>query len=106
MSSRKQAAQSRIGALSFWPTTYPTSPSEPWCRDWLRLVLEVSRPASELRMTTLADPDLPPATDGEIAATNLESARRRAWERFTRDPQLPGAAEAVVTDESLAAQFF
>src|SRR5262245_15467486 len=56
-------------------------------------------------MTTLAEPDLPRATDGEIAAINLESARRRAWARFAQDPRLPGAAEAVVADEHLAAQF-
>jgi tetratricopeptide (TPR) repeat protein len=56
-------------------------------------------------MTTLAEPDLPPATDGEIAAINLESARRRAWARFAQGPRLPGAAEAVVADEHLAAQF-
>ena len=56
-------------------------------------------------MTTLAEPDLPRATDGEIAAINLESARRRAWARFEQDPSLPGAAEAVVDNERLAAQF-
>lgn len=56
-------------------------------------------------MTTLAEPDLPRATDGEIAAINLESARRRAWARFEQDPRLPGAAEAVVANERLAAQF-
>ena len=47
----------------------------------------------------------PCATDGEIAAVNLESARRGAWGRFARDPRLPGAAEAVVDHERLAAQF-
>ena len=47
-------------------------------------------------MTTLAELDLPRATDGEIAAINLESARRRAWARFAQDPRLPGAAEAIV----------
>jgi hypothetical protein len=56
-------------------------------------------------MTTLAEPDLPPATDGEIAAINLESARRGAWARFAQDPRLPGIAEAVVDQERLAAQF-
>src|SRR5262249_56974564 len=35
-------------------------------------------------------------TDGEIAAINLESARRSEWARFERDAQLPGVAEAVV----------
>jgi hypothetical protein len=51
------------------------------------------------------DPPCPSATDGEIAAINLESARRRAWARFTQDPRLPGVAEAVVDHERLAAQF-
>src|SRR5262245_59879104 len=56
-------------------------------------------------MTTRAEPDLPPATDGEIAAINLESARRRAWARFAQDPRLPGTAEAILHNENLAAQF-
>jgi tetratricopeptide (TPR) repeat protein len=56
-------------------------------------------------MTTLAEPDLPRATDGEIAAINLESARRGTWARFAQDPRLPGAAEAIVYNENLAAQF-
>jgi tetratricopeptide (TPR) repeat protein len=56
-------------------------------------------------MTMLAEPDLPRATDGEIAAINLESARRRAWARFAHDARLPGAAEAIVYNENLAAQF-
>jgi hypothetical protein len=47
----------------------------------------------------------PTATDGEIAAINLESARRAAWARFARDPRLAGVAEAVVDLERLAAQF-
>ena len=47
----------------------------------------------------------PPATDGEIAAINLVSARRRAWVRFAQDPHLPGVAEAVVDYERLAARF-
>jgi tetratricopeptide (TPR) repeat protein len=56
-------------------------------------------------MTTVAEPDLPRATDGEIAAINLESARRRAWARFAQDARLPGVAEAVVNTERLTAQF-
>src|SRR5499426_975456 len=52
------------------------------------------------------DPPCPSATDGEIAAINLESARRRAWARFAQDARLPGVAEAVVDYENLAAQFF
>src|SRR5262249_8453497 len=61
--------------------------------------------ASEFGMTARTEPDLPPATDGEIAAINLESARRGAWARFVQAPRLPGAAEAVVVNESLTAQF-
>ena len=56
-------------------------------------------------MTTLAEPDLPRATDGEIAAINLASARRRAWARLAQDPRFPGAAEAIVYNENLTAQF-
>src|SRR5882672_8330949 len=51
------------------------------------------------------DSPCPSATDGEIAAINLESARRRAWVRFAQDAHLPGVAEAVVDKERLAAQF-
>jgi hypothetical protein len=51
------------------------------------------------------DDQCPSATDGEIAAINLESSRRRAWSRFAQDPRRPGAAEAVVDNERLAAQF-
>lgn len=47
----------------------------------------------------------PSATDGEIAAINLESARRGAWARFALDPRLPGVAEAIVDNERLASQF-
>ena len=47
----------------------------------------------------------PFATDGEIAAINLESARRGAWARFEQDPRLPGVAEAIVDNERLASQF-
>lgn len=47
-------------------------------------------------MTTLTEPDFPRATDGEIAAINLESVRRGAWARFAQDPGLHGAAEAIV----------
>src|SRR5262245_51685695 len=56
-------------------------------------------------MTTLAEPDLPPATDGEIAAINLESARRHAWARFAQDPHRASVAEEIVDKERLAAQF-
>jgi tetratricopeptide (TPR) repeat protein len=47
----------------------------------------------------------PPATDGEIAVINLESARRRAWARFAQDPRCPGVAEEIVDKERLAGQF-
>jgi hypothetical protein len=58
-------------------------------------------------MTAIVDVDdaLPAATDGEIAALNLESARHGAWARFGHDARLPGVAEAVVDLERLAAQF-
>src|SRR6186997_1308772 len=105
MSSRRQAAQSPNGASISWPATSPTSRSGPWCRDWLRQALGASRLASEFRMMTLAEIDLPSATDCEIAALNLESARRRAWARFAHDSRLPRVAEAIVDFERLAAQF-
>lgn len=54
---------------------------------------------------TFAEPDLPRATDGEIAAINLESARRHASARFAQDARLPGAAETIVYNENLASQF-
>jgi tetratricopeptide (TPR) repeat protein len=44
-------------------------------------------------------------TDGEIAAINLESARRRAWSRYFADPLRDRAAEKVVEHEKLTAQF-
>jgi tetratricopeptide (TPR) repeat protein len=47
----------------------------------------------------------PSATDGEIAAINLESARRGAWARFAQNPRLPGVAESIVDDERLTLQF-
>jgi tetratricopeptide (TPR) repeat protein len=58
-------------------------------------------------MSTIVDVDSPgpTATDGEIAAINLESARRRAWTRFAQDPRRPGVAEEIVDQERLAAQF-
>jgi hypothetical protein len=58
-------------------------------------------------MTGIAEcaPPGPSATDGEIAAINLGSARRAAWARFGKDPRLPGVAEAVVDLERLTMQF-
>lgn len=43
------------------------------------------------------------ATDGDIAAINLESARRRAWSRFTHDK---GVAERLLDLERMKSQFF
>jgi len=44
-------------------------------------------------------------TDGEIAVVNLESARRRSWDRLARDPMLDGTAERVVEEEQMTLQF-
>src|SRR5262245_57935154 len=48
----------------------------------------------------------PAATDGEIAAINLESARRRAWTRFSQDPSRPGVAEEILEHERNLGEFF
>jgi tetratricopeptide (TPR) repeat protein len=56
-------------------------------------------------MNTALDRPCPTATDGEIAAINLESARRGEWARFTHDASLPGVAEAVIDLERLTLQF-
>jgi hypothetical protein len=58
-------------------------------------------------MTAFVEPDhpRPSATDGEIAAINLESARRGAWSRFAQDPRLPGVVEEIADSERLALQF-
>ena len=47
----------------------------------------------------------PSATDGEIAAINLESSRRGTWARFAQEPRLPGVAEALVDLDRLTLQF-
>src|SRR5262245_23836629 len=64
-------------------------------------------PVRGRRMSTIMEVDraFPPATDGAIAATNLDSARRRAWARFAQGPRVPGVVEAVLDSERLAAQF-
>lgn len=49
--------------------------------------------------------DLPSATDGEIAAINLESSRQASWSRFRRTPERPGIAELILEQEQLSAQF-
>jgi tetratricopeptide (TPR) repeat protein len=49
--------------------------------------------------------DLAPATAGDIAVNNLESARQQSWSRFWRAPERPGIAEYIVEQEQLAAQF-
>ncbi|MBV9990555.1 MAG: tetratricopeptide repeat protein [Alphaproteobacteria bacterium] len=46
------------------------------------------------------------ATDGEIAALNLDSACRQAWARFGRAPRPQGLAETIVDMERLKLQFF
>jgi tetratricopeptide (TPR) repeat protein len=49
--------------------------------------------------------DFPPATAGEIAVINLNSARQRSWTRFWQQPCRPEIAEYIVEQEQLAAQF-
>lgn len=49
--------------------------------------------------------DCPPATAGDIAVNNLESARQRSWSRFWLAPQQSGIAEYIVEQEQLQAQF-
>src|SRR5271166_603124 len=49
--------------------------------------------------------NLPPATAGDIAVINLESARQQSWSRFWDKPQQPGIAEYIVEQEQLAVQF-
>jgi tetratricopeptide (TPR) repeat protein len=51
------------------------------------------------------DHPCPVATDGEIAAINLESVRLAAWARFGKNPRSPGAAESVVYSERMTLQF-
>jgi len=46
-----------------------------------------------------------PATDGDIAAINLASARGQSWSQFWRAPTRPGTAELIVEQELLTAQF-
>jgi hypothetical protein len=62
---------------------------------------------SMIRMSPIMEFDraCPAATHGDIAAINLESARRRTWARFAQDPRRPGVAEEIVDKERLAAQF-
>jgi tetratricopeptide (TPR) repeat protein len=45
------------------------------------------------------------ATAGEIAVTNLESARQQAWSRFWQSPRREGIAEYIVEQEQMTAQF-
>ena len=58
-------------------------------------------------MNTIADVErpYPSATDGEIAAINLQSARRRTWACFAQDPCRAGLAESVIDQERLTMQF-
>ncbi len=48
---------------------------------------------------------LPLATDGIIAAGNLESTRRASWDQFWRNPEQPGTAERILEQEQLALHF-
>ena len=58
-------------------------------------------------MSPIAELDdaCPAATDGEIAAINLESARRRSWAGFAKDLRRHGVAEQIVEQERLVAEF-
>ena len=58
-------------------------------------------------MTDVATLDNEPfcTTDGEIAVTNLGSARTRSWRRFCENPMQSGIAETVIEQEQLTAQF-
>ena len=58
-----------------------------------------------MSQTLERDMDLSPATDGAIAAINLQSTREAAWSRFWRAPERPGLAEYVVEQEGLAMAF-
>jgi len=49
--------------------------------------------------------DFPLATDGDIAVTNLQSARQQSWSRFWQAPQRAGIAEYIVEQEHLTSQF-
>jgi hypothetical protein len=51
------------------------------------------------------DEDCPSATDGEIAAINLESVRLAAWARFAKDPRSSEAVDSVVHNERMTLQF-
>ena len=101
------------GCVAEWRVQYPAN-NQPdiAVRTMVSTLLKTGLGKSEAslrsrRMSTIVEPDrpCPSATDGEIAAINLESARRRAWARFVQDARLPGVAEAVVDNERLAAQF-
>jgi tetratricopeptide (TPR) repeat protein len=56
-------------------------------------------------VTSDREMNLPPATAGDIAVINLESARQQSWCRFWEAPQQPGIAEYIVEQEQLAMQF-
>jgi tetratricopeptide (TPR) repeat protein len=49
--------------------------------------------------------EMPPATAGELAVINLLSSLQRAWDVLGRWPDRSGAAERVVDEEQLKAQF-
>lgn len=54
---------------------------------------------------TCLEMDFPPATAGDIAVNNLESACQQSWSRSWQEPERPGIAEYIVEQEQLAAQF-
>jgi tetratricopeptide (TPR) repeat protein len=51
------------------------------------------------------DADLLPATAGDIAVNNLQSACERSWSQFWQAHERPGIAEYIVQQEHLKAQF-
>jgi tetratricopeptide (TPR) repeat protein len=53
----------------------------------------------------ILETNFPLATAGDIAVTNLESARLRSWSRFWQSPQRAGIAEYIVEQEQMTLQF-
>jgi tetratricopeptide (TPR) repeat protein len=49
--------------------------------------------------------NFPLATAGDIAVTNLESARLQSWTRFSQSPERTGVAEYIVEQEQMTLQF-
>jgi hypothetical protein len=59
-----------------------------------------------MRQASDLDEEFPPATAGDIAVINLESARQYTWSRFLNVPERPGLAETIVELEGLTLEFF